>query len=135
MNEGDFDKSIQHSEIGLKILETTDFKQYLFFSTVAKSMAHFGNALENLRKTVHLLTSRSDKFEIVLVLNTIGKIYHQKGDYDEAQKNYTDSLNIAREIDDKVVWTDERNGDGNWDINKASELNFPHPDQEHLLIL
>ena len=103
MNEGDFDKSIQHSEIGLKILETTDFKQDLLFSTVAISMAHFGNALENLRKTIHLLSSASDKFEIVLVLNDIGKIYHQKGDYNEAQKNYIDSLNIAREIDDKAM--------------------------------
>jgi tetratricopeptide (TPR) repeat protein len=105
LNKGDFDLSLKHTEIGLKILESTEYQKDVAFSLAYRSMVYLTNldydsALENMQKTIPILRKFGNKFENALVFSDIGRIYHYKGEFENARNQFEESLRLAQEVDD-----------------------------------
>ena len=92
---------MQHQKIILlmKIVR----KDILFdLSNIYNIWGRNNEALSNYQDLLNYYIQNKMEYEQALTLNNIGKIHQSKGEYDDALKNYKESLAIARKLGNQV---------------------------------
>ena len=79
-------------------------KSILFdLSNIYNIWGRNNEALSNYQDLLNYYIQNKMEYEQALTLNNIGKIHQSKGEYDDALKNYKESLAIARKSGDQEV--------------------------------
>lgn len=115
-NQGDYQRALENYFSGLKINEElgvrTDIGQsYNNIGIISEKMGHLDEALSYYKKTLKIKQEIQDYNGVAISLNNIGNIYVEKAKEDssyiqKAIDNYTQSLNIAKEIKNGKIEAD-----------------------------